>query len=262
MIPGMSDQDAGDRSHEDYCAAVEAEIARFAAAVDGADPAAHVPSCPEWTLAELVRHTGIIHRWVEHMVRHRSEERVSPRDVAGELPGVPADYPAWLAAGAGPLTATLRETEPATPVWTWGPGGRADWWSRRMLHETTVHRTDAELALGRHPAVETATALDGIDEFLANIGSYFPVAQRLADSGANGETVHLHATDADGEWMITLRSDGFDWERGHGKGTVAVRGAVSDLLLLTCGRLAPADGRFTVFGDDRLLGRWLETSAF
>lgn len=258
----MSDQGAGDRSHEEYCAAVEAEIAHFAAVVDGADPAVPVPTCPDWTLAGLVKHTGLIHRWVEHMVRHGSTERVSLRDLDLGLPGDEAGYPSWLAAGAGPLVAALRAADPADPVWTWGPGGRADWWSRRMLHETTVHRTDAELALGRAPAVDTATALDGIDEFLANIGSRSTVADGMAGSGLGGETVHLHATDSDGEWMITLGSDGFGWERGHAKGSVAVQGATSDLLLLTYGRLKSADERFTLFGDRGPLERWLELTAF
>ena len=258
----MSDQGDGMRAHEAYCAAVEVEISRFAEVVDGADPATPVPTCPEWTLAALTRHTGVIHRWVEHTVRNRVRERVAPRDIPAGLPGDEPGYPAWLAAGAGPLVRALRDADPATEVWTWGPGGTVGWWSRRMLHETTVHRADAELALGRAPQVDAATALDGIDEFLGNLPSYATAAKRMGDTGAGGETVHLHATDSDGEWMIALRADGFGWERGHGKGTVAVKGTSGDLLLLTYGRLRPTDERFTVFGDDRLLAHWLELSAF
>jgi hypothetical protein len=78
-----------------------------------------------------------------------------------------------------------------------------------------------------------------------------------------GETVHMHATDADGagEWMITMRPDDWTWERGHGKGTAAARGAAADLLLLVYGRL-PADcGRFELFGDTALPARWVAKSA-
>src|SRR5262249_55605113 len=149
-----------------------------------------------------------------------------------------------------------------TAVWTWGPGRSAGWWSRRMLHETTVHRADAELALGRMPEIDAGTALDGVEEFLANLSSQRRAAAQLAELGANGETVHLHATDSDGEWMLTLRADGFDWERGHGKGTVAVQGTTRDLFLLTYGRLRSTDERFTIFGDREPLDRWLEKSAF
>jgi len=40
----------------DYLAAVATESDRFAAALDGADPAASVPSCPGWTADDLRRH--------------------------------------------------------------------------------------------------------------------------------------------------------------------------------------------------------------
>jgi hypothetical protein len=62
--------------------------------------------------------------------------------------------------------------------------------------------------------------------------------------------------------MVTLHPGGPRWERGHGKGTVAVRGAVSDLLLLIYGRNRPDDERFTVFGDQGLLADWLAKTAF
>jgi hypothetical protein len=54
-------------------------------------------------------------------------------------------------------------------------------------------------------------------------------------SGVGG-SVHLHATDGDGEWFIET-GDGLTWTRAHEKGDVAVRGTTSDLLLLVWGRL-------------------------
>jgi hypothetical protein len=86
-------------------------------------------------------------------------------------------------------------------------------------------------------------------------------AEPLRKLGRAGETLHLHATDHHGEWMITLGPDGVSWERGHGKGSVAVRGTTSDLLLLTYGRLRPDDERFAVFGDQELLSSWLAAAA-
>ena len=130
-----------------------------------------------------------------------------------------------------------------------------------MLHETTVHRADAELALGRAPDIDPETAGDGVDEFLANLAGHARVAARLAELRADGQTVHLHATDSGGEWMIGLRADGFEWERGHGKGTVAVQGETRDLLLLMYGRMKPSDERLTVFGDRGTLEHWLEKTA-
>jgi uncharacterized protein (TIGR03083 family) len=258
----MGEPAEGHWEHERYCSAVAAEIARLAEAVDGADPATPVPSCPGWTIATLLKHVGTVHRWAEHIVRHRAEARVSQRDVTLDLPVAESGYPAWLASGAGPLVATLRAADPDSPIWAWGPDHRAHWWSRRMLHETTVHRADAEIAVGRTPHIEQDVAVDGIGEFLTNLPFLRGAGERLANLGGNGETVHLHATDSDGEWMIILGADGFSWEPGHGKGTVAVRGPSSDLLLLTYGRLRPADGRFEIFGAAGLLDRWRDLSVF
>ena len=54
--------------------------------------------------------------------------------------------------------------------------------------------------------------------------------------GGTGETVHLHATDADSEWLLTLHAERVDATRGHAKGDAALRGAARDLLLSVWGR--------------------------
>lgn len=258
----MGDHNDGRWEHERYCQAVESEIARIVEVVEGADPATPVPTCPEWTIAALVKHLGGTHRWAEHMVRHRTPERVSFRDVRLDLPDDEADYPAWLAAGAGPLVATLRATGAETPVWSFGVDQHARFWARRMCHETLVHRADAELALGGEPEIDPETAIDGINELLTILSVSHRHASRLRELDRAGETLHLHATDVAGEWIITPGPEEFTWEHGHGKGAVAVRAAASDLLLLVYGRLKPVDGRVTVFGDASLLQGWLDTTAF
>ena len=251
------------------CAAVEysnmvealgAEIGSFAETVRGVEPAMPVPACPPWNVAALVKHVGCSHRWAEHMVQRRSDRFVSFRDVPMGLPDEQGEYPAWLVAGRDPLLNTLRAAQPDEPMWAWGADQHVRFWARRQLFETTVHHADAQLALGRQPAIAVGIALEGIDEFLENL----PFAERFAPNvkqlrGA-GETLHLHCTDADGEWMIRLEPEGFTWEHGHGKGSVAVRGTASDLLLLTYGRLK-ADARFQSFGDETLLAKWLANAS-
>ena len=44
--------------HDRYRAELDAETARFAEAAADADPARPVPTCPEWTLAQLAAHVG------------------------------------------------------------------------------------------------------------------------------------------------------------------------------------------------------------
>ncbi|HEY9525040.1 MAG TPA: maleylpyruvate isomerase family mycothiol-dependent enzyme [Thermopolyspora sp.] len=246
--------------HDAYCDAVEAEIARFVAVIEEAGPATPVPTCPGWTIAKLAKHVGITHRSVEYMVRNKLRERVSPRDVPADLPADESGQVAWLKDGGARLVATLRAADPGIPVWGFGGAGHVRFWSRRMLHEITVHRADAELALGADSEIAPDQAVDGIEELLYVILRVERVNERLRELGGNGETLHLHATDKDGEWMITLRPEGFTTVRGHGTGTVAVRGTASDLLLLLYGRLKPGS-RCAVYGDDALLTRWLEKSA-
>jgi uncharacterized protein (TIGR03083 family) len=246
---------------EGYCAATEAEIAGLAELVGGADLGTPVPTCPEWTLARMIKHLGIVHRRTEHVVRTRATGPVDQRSIDAGLPAAEAGYPQWLAAGAAPMVAALRAAGPDAPVWAWGPDQHARFWARRMLHETTVHRADAEFALGREPEIDAEVAADGIDEFLGMLLAVPRVRDRLAGLGRDGETIHLHATDHDGEWMITLTPGGMTWEHGHGKGSAAVRGPAALLLLLAYGRVPLDDVRLTVFGDPELFRTWQENAA-
>ncbi|RVX43360.1 uncharacterized protein (TIGR03083 family) [Nonomuraea polychroma] len=244
---------------KDYEPKIEAEVARLAELAG--DLSVPVPTCPGWTLAELVTHVGRTHRWAVHVLRNRAQERIWSREVPSGLAEGQSGDAAWLLSGAGELLRTLRETDPEMVVWTWGPDKRASWWPPRMLFELVIHRVDAELALGIDPVVPAATAVDGIEEFLHNLPYAAWVTRPLAELGVEGATIHLHANDADGEWTITQGPAGtIEWARGHAKGDVAVQGPVSELLLMIYGRRSP--DALTVYGDRALLDRWLTAAAF
>jgi uncharacterized protein (TIGR03083 family) len=246
--------------HHAHTAALEPEIRRFVEVIADADLSTPVPTCPGWDLAELVRHQGRVHRWAGWHVAHLAAERAEASTIGITFPDADNDLPAWLASGGEELVTTLRAADGDAPMYAWGADQHARFWSRRQLHETVVHRADAELALGVVPSIDPAIAVDGIDELLDNIPSaaYFaPNTERLRGTG---ETLHLHCTDTDGEWMITLEPDGFRVEHAHGKGDVAVRGAAGELLLLMYNRRVVDDG-FQVFGDRALLERWLADAA-
>jgi uncharacterized protein (TIGR03083 family) len=243
--------------HEWFCGRAEAEIARMASLVAEADPATVVPTCPSWSVARLVKHTGIVHRWVTHIVSTRSSDQVGQRDVEAGLPALESAYPGWLADGAAPLIGALRSAGPDEAVWAWGAEQRSGWWARRMLHETTVHRADAQFALGGSPDIDPVVAADGIEEFLDNLPRARRPRENLGSLPA-GKSLHLHATDTDGEWLIRFADGTVSWSRGHEKATAAVRGPVAALVLFAYGRLDPADGSLTVFGDSSVLGAWRE----
>lgn len=246
--------------YQDYCDAVETEVGRFLDAVTGADPGVPIPTCPGWSMADLVRHHGMSINRVEYVVRRYSPEPVWSKDVPTRLPDQPADYPAWLADLVKPLIDTLRAADPDRRMWTNGVDQHARYWARRLLFEAVVHRADAEIALGRTPVIYGATAVDGIDELLTNLPC-LASSKQLRAPGRDGGTVHLHATDRAGEWLITLDAGPFTWRPAHDAASVTAEGAAGDLLLLAYGRLAPTDQRFAVTGDRALLAEWLERSA-
>lgn len=245
-------------SHDWYIDQTLTEIARLASVAEGADPAAPVPTCPGWTMAKLVKHTGSAHRWATQIVATRAAEPVDGRSLDLGLPDKESEYPGWLAAGGERLAAVLHEAGPDTAAWAWGPDQTSGFWARRMLHETVVHRADAEIATGKVPEIDAVTAADAIDEFLANLPAMLVMRNRELPAG---ESLHLHATDGDGEWLIRFTADGIETSRDHAKATTALRAPTDRLLLFTYGRIKPDDESLTVFGDEALAATWQEKTA-
>ncbi|MBK9179903.1 MAG: maleylpyruvate isomerase N-terminal domain-containing protein [Acidimicrobiales bacterium] len=230
--------------------ALEADAAALADAAERAGLDAAVPSCPGWHVGDLVAHVGRVHRWATTIVVGRLTDAV-PVDEPAPIPAGP-ELLAWYRATAAELVAALRAIDPDEPLWVWADAApTAAFWIRRQALETVVHRWDAEAAAGAPGPIRPALGADGIDELLDVL---LPTG-RLGDlSGGNGETIHVHATDIAGEWLIRLDPGGPVVTRGHAKGDVAARGPAGRLLLLLWGRLGPAD--LEVFGDASLLERW------
>ena len=76
------------------------ETAAFGDLIRTADPAAPVPTCPDWTIRQLFRHVGRGNRWAAQIVADRRDEALDPREVRDGKP--PDDIDAaidWLNAG-------------------------------------------------------------------------------------------------------------------------------------------------------------------
>jgi uncharacterized protein (TIGR03083 family) len=244
---------------DEQLAALRAQGDRLAAAA-GTGGAVVVPSCPGWTIDDLVGHTASVHQWVAHIVR--TGEAVRRRD----LPAPPPDHEAllaWYRAGLSSLIETLGAASPEAETWTFAvhSPSTAGWWMRRMAQETAVHRWDAEAAIaaaGNGGGVRSAEgfvpdlAVDGIDEYLMDFLPDVTGEERAALAG----TLHLHATDAEGEWIVDLSEPGAPARREHAKADTAVRGPASDLLLWLWNR-QPAAGRLEVFGDGSVVDGWV-----
>ena len=248
-------------AHLDYCGALPAIIDHFATVAGKLEPEARVPTCPDWSVADLVRHTGGIHRWARTMVAGLSQERLSGKKVALDAPEHDRDLPAWLADGSTELVETFRSADPDAPMWAWGSDKHARFWSRRMIHESTVHAADAEFAAGIDPAIRRTVAADGIDEFLDNLPHAEYFAPRVAELKGTGETVVLQDSDTGTFWAIRLGPDGFTWDHSDTGANVLVSATASDLLLFAYGRRKIGDERIAHDGDRALLDFWVERSS-
>ena len=71
--------------HDAHIDAIERESAAFVAAGTAVDSDARVPSCPDWSADDLLRHVGIVQRWATGKVAERRTERVWSDDVAGSV---------------------------------------------------------------------------------------------------------------------------------------------------------------------------------
>jgi uncharacterized protein (TIGR03083 family) len=228
-----------------------AALDRAGAAAGAIEPEAlllAVPDCPGWTVATVVAHTGELYRWVATIV---SQLALTPPLFSSEpVPDGAALLP-YYATGFQELRAALGAADLDEPVWTWAGRRPVRWWLRRITHEMVIHAGDVQSALGGREPVATPVAVDGIDEFLEVF-----VTGRFdaAGFGGRGETVHLHATDAPGEWLLRFDPESVSVTREHAKGDVAARATASDLFVYLWGRGGTAT--FEIFGDTSLLDRF------
>lgn len=249
---------AADRYH----AEITARTAALAGLAGQADLSLPVPSCPGWTLRELITHVGRAQRWAAEITRTRSAEFIPFRSVPdGRLPADPAHRPGWLRDGAALLIASVREAGDAT-VWALGRERPASFWARRMAHETAVHRADAEITIGIPPVIAADLAADGIDEWLTEL-SVRPGGEPRPAALPAGQSLHVHTADVPGgEWLVRHGEDGITVRREHDHADVALRGPASALLLVLLRRLPPGDPAVQVLGDQQVLSRWLAGTAF
>ncbi len=217
--------------------AVAGEATSHVASVHGTD----------WDLAELLDHVGRLTWYWAGRTRKAGGGDFYDTDRPDDVTA--SD---WIRRGSTTMREQLAAAAPEAEIKTWAGLQPPSWLLRRMTHELAVHRWDAEAAGGDPQPLDAAVAEDGIDELLQE---FVPAA----DLGRVGGTLHLHATDGDGEWFIET-VDGLAWSRAHEKGDVAVRGRTSDLLLFLWGRAGLDD--VEVLGDEAVLARWREATRF
>ncbi|GAA0588240.1 maleylpyruvate isomerase family mycothiol-dependent enzyme [Streptomyces crystallinus] len=259
----------------DYVAHFQREIQAFEAAIREAssaaagDGAALVPSCPEWSVVDLVIHLGSVHRHVSEVIggRRRQPPRADDLSVLG-LPAAAAHWPLpqdapnrvpfppglveWFTEGASSLAGLLATRDAAEPVWTWSRDQSVGFWQRMQTIEAALHRWDAENAIGAPGPVDRQLAADAVThsfEVMAPAGR----ARHNAPPGA-GERLRFRQSDGSRVWIVQTDPDGVLLNPGGGCCDVELTATASDLMLFLWRRI-PVDG-LEVRGDAALLERY------
>jgi len=219
-----------------------------------------VPSCPDWTVADLTRHVGQVYLHKSKTMRDGREPE-EPGD--WPPPGLQDEEPVVLLERAyGELVAEFAGRKPEEVSQTWyGPDQTVGFWVRRMAQETVVHRVDAELGVGAPVApIPGDLAIDGVDELLkvfvsysvSEWGDYFTSA--LADSP--GRTYAI-ATDG-AVWRVRTSPGHFDVTSGpgltaadDGAPDVTISGTPAALLRWVWNRETPGEPSGVIIEGDR-----------
>ncbi|MET9450911.1 maleylpyruvate isomerase family mycothiol-dependent enzyme [Streptomyces cinerochromogenes] len=226
----------------------------LAAAAGAAGTDAKVPTCPEWQVRDLVRHTGAVHRWAAALV---ADGHTAPRPLGDppELDG--AELVDWFREGHRLLVDTLAAAPADLECWTFHPAPSPSplaFWTRRQAHETTVHRYDAEAARGGTPSpVARDFAVDGIDELLRG----FHARSRSRLRSEEPRVLRVRAVDAgpDAVWTVRLTAEPPVTVRAEdGPAEAELSGPAELLYLALWNRTAPP----RVTGDPALAALWRE----
>jgi uncharacterized protein (TIGR03083 family) len=239
----------------DFIEILRREGPMLADAAGRAGLGAPVPPCPGWTVRDLLAHTGAVHRWADDYVLGGSTER-EERDETS--PG-DAELLDWYRALHSRLCDALSAAPADLTCWFFLPApSPLAFWARRQAHETTIHRVDAESALGAALSpVDGEFAADGVDELLTG----FHGRARSRVRTAQPRTLRVRTLDTGHEWLVRL-SPGHPVTERFATGTRAdctLSATARDLYLALWNR-GPYDG-LAVEGDESLVELWRRTSA-
>ena len=242
----------------DYRAALVEANRAFAQTAFAGDPSTPIPTCPGWSMLQLIRHVGRGDRWAAHIINTGSGADLDPRTVPdGRPPDNPDGARAWLESSPRVILGAVAAIGPDTTVATFLGPRPAHWWIRRRLHEATVHGADAALATGQPYQLTSEIAADGIEEWLDRLTAELPSRAEIAL--ANGATLMLSAPDLGLSWTIRGLESGIEWNRGvtTPARTVTLSGPADALFLALVRRRTAEDARLDIVGDAATWTTWL-----
>lgn len=224
-VSGAAEDSLSGQARRDWWVeALRREGAAFADAAGAADPDDDVPTCPGWTVRRLVSHLARVHRSAVNGVQ---DGTVEPPALAARPPE-DARLLTWYTAGLDRLLQVMADAEPHLP----------DFWPRRMAHETTVHRFDAELAAyAKGGGFAPPLAADGVGEVLESMLGLRAGDEPLAS--ARGDVL-VECTDTGDSWLVALEPGRVTTTRPPARPRrvdARISGPAADLYLVLWGRL-------------------------
>ncbi|MEU7526087.1 maleylpyruvate isomerase N-terminal domain-containing protein [Saccharothrix sp. NPDC042600] len=232
---------------------IDERSAAFCAAVAAAPGlGAPVPTCPGWTLFDLVQHLGAGRRaWAATIAAGPADAKAVP---AG-APPAPRELPAlldWMADSTRALLDALREYGPDRECWTWWSTSQSPRTSgaaaRHQLPEIAVHTYDAQVTAGNPQALPTEVALDGVEDFL------FTCCATTSPWPHEPAVVDYHTTEGP-SWRLWLSAAGARAARlaADAPPDASARGSAHELITVLYGR-NPVDS-LELEGDVRVFDR-------
>jgi uncharacterized protein (TIGR03083 family) len=225
--------------YETYVGHVQQDGQRLATVASGT-LSETVPSCPGWTVADVVTHVAEVY-----------EHKMSCTALGKAPDPWPPEWPAdrdpleWFGDAHSRLLEMFARSGPTTPSATWWPSDQTvGFWARRMAQETAVHRVDAELAIGKPTPVNADLAVDGVDEVLIWLTGDW---SEDPDDAATGQRVAVSTGGR--RWGVTLEREAVSIDEDGGTAADATLGGdPSDVLLWLWGR--SSDDRVLRSGDE------------
>jgi uncharacterized protein (TIGR03083 family) len=253
----MNDVDMGANPAMDrpaYLQRISIDTRLLAAAASAAGPDATIPTCPDWSIRELVHHQGEVHRWATAIVTGGlAKPSAVPDDFLGQLPSDDRLLP-WFEDGSRILIDALRAAPESLECFTFlsDPPPAVVFWARRQTHETGMHRVDAQSATGSITPFEPQFGADGIDEMLTG----FVPRKHVPLHADPPRTLAVSLTDAPGNWHLTISEGTGVTLREPAPADCTVRGTASDVYLALWNRQGVEP--LTIDGDASVLEMFRE----
>jgi uncharacterized protein (TIGR03083 family) len=227
-------------THVDW---LEIENLAFADACER-DLTASVPTCPGWTVLDLVAHHASYQAWITEVV---NERLLAPRAPANLSPPDGVDPIDWYRAVGSALIDSFRSTDGAVHVWGVTNQQTVGAWARRQASETAVHRWDAENATG------VAAPIENADDYIGEILDHL-VPSLVGGFGAPAPhgTITLHSTDSAHTWTAAADLGTVSPGPESTAADVTITGTASDLVLALWNR----PNGVGVVGDAEVLEQW------